>query len=116
MLLQLIESINSICKQTFSGKCIHCRLRYELTTTLCKFVHISMFQVITAGRYKVASNSIKNLIMHYFEDIKSIRTPSAVKFTTELENRLIIILNPKTVRRVIRSHGHSSRVSKRKYF
>ncbi|GBN18256.1 hypothetical protein AVEN_81275-1 [Araneus ventricosus] len=79
-----------------------------------------------AGRYKVTTNSIMNLIIELFKDGKSIITLenllkknprlSAVKLTTELEKRFAIKVNPETVRRVIRSYGYNSRVARRKCF
>ena len=33
-----------------------------------------MFEVVMAGRYKVTTNSIRNLIIHHFKNGKSIRT------------------------------------------
>ena len=49
-------------------------LHFELNITLCKFAYISMFEVVMAGRYKVTTNSIRNLIIHHFKNGKSIRT------------------------------------------
>ncbi|GBM65900.1 hypothetical protein AVEN_23930-1 [Araneus ventricosus] len=123
-----------------------------------------------AGRHKVTTNSMRNLIIEHFKDDKSIRTIGklvkvshlavfatikrcklrgtvenalksgaphkltprnrsfimhkikknprlcAVKLTTELEKRFAIKLNPETVRRVIRSYGYNSRVTRRKFF
>ena len=49
-------------------------LYFEFTTTSCKFVYISIFEVIMAGRDKVALNFARNLIKQHLKISKSIRT------------------------------------------
>ena len=49
-------------------------LHIELTTTSRKFIYISILEVIMAGRYKITSNSTRNLSISHYKDGKSIRT------------------------------------------
>lgn len=49
-------------------------LYFEITTNSCKCVYIYIFEGNMAGRFKITTNSIRNLMIQHFKDDTSMRT------------------------------------------